>query len=167
VPRPPTAAQRPAPTHDAARRRQGVARHCESVLGLRGHLQPPPYSHLNKVSRVSYAVRGTAFYEAYGNLHLRVPPYWTVFTTPPAQSTRVHARPIDPGMCDARKAVRCTVLKSYLACALRSCALWVGQYPPEIKSILGRIGLALDVVYMLTRRRGADTAHTQMGRGRT
>ena len=60
APRPPTAAQRPAPTHDAARRRQGVARHCESVLGLRTPpattLQPP------KVSRVSYAVYGVRLF---------------------------------------------------------------------------------------------------------
>ena len=138
VPRPPTAAQRPAPTHDAARRRQGVARHCESVLGLRGHLQPPPYSHLKyPVYRTRYGVRlfmkHMATYTCVCSVLDRI--YHSTST--------VHARPIDPGMCDARKAVRWTVLKSYLACALRSCALWVGQYPPEIKSILGRIGLAL------------------------
>ena len=126
-----------------------------------GHLQPPPYSHLKyPVYRTRYGVRlfmkHMATYTCVCSVLDRI--YHSTST--------VHARPIDPGMCDARKAVRCTVLKSYLACALRSCALWVGQYPPEIKSILGRIGLALGRS-MLTRRRGADTAHTQMGRGRT
>ena len=126
VPRPPTAAQRPAPTHDAARRRQGVARHCESVLGLRTPpattLQPP------KVSRVSYAVRGTAFYEAYGNLHLRVLPYWTVFTTPPAQSTRGRS--------------------------IRGCAMRVKPYGgPYLKvTLLARCGLALSGLDNTPRR---------------
>jgi hypothetical protein len=57
-----------------------------------------------------YTVYRTAFYKAYGNLHLRRPSAAGVRGV--AQSvldriyhstSTVHARPIDPGMCDARK----------------------------------------------------------------